>query len=230
MARYVSGWFDDVMSLRLIAALEDMGVTELIVGRRRHTFLQGESGWSVTDKLRGLNFVCYHFGSMTEGTTTPGMGSDIDTLWCDDDVNIMSGWPEWERGRDNLLMVKHQTCSAQHYRLLEARRDLPLPLTQPNVEFCVTDNDGKIYRSNKQFEHLMRRRTADDNLPYFHAGPSHSFSEMYDFVYAYRCRTLPAECNSWFTRSRPGNWPTPEMLQVARELGCFLIPDGHCFS
>ena len=60
---------------------------------------------------------------MTEGTTTPGMGSDIDTLHRDDDVNIMSGWPEWIRGRHNLLMVKHETCSPQHYRLLMARRD-----------------------------------------------------------------------------------------------------------
>jgi len=167
---------------------------------------------------------------MTEGTTTPGMGSAIDTLYCNDDVNIMSGWPEWERGRENLLMVKHVTCSPQHYRLQEARRDLPLPLTQPYGEFCVTDHDGKIYRSNKYFEHLVRRNCADNNVPYFHAGPSHSNSEMYDFVAAYRCKTLPKECDSWFTRSRPGNWPTPEMLQLARELGCFLIPDGHCFS
>ena len=47
MNRYVSEWFYDVMSHQLIAALEDMGVTELIVGRRRHTFLQDESAWSV---------------------------------------------------------------------------------------------------------------------------------------------------------------------------------------
>jgi len=230
MNRFMSGRFYDVMSLRLIAALEDMGVTELIVGRRRHTFLQGESAWSVTDKLCGINVVSYHFGSMTEGTTTPCMGSDIDTLSCDDDVNIMSGWPEWERRRHNLLMVKHETCSPQHYRLQAARDDMPLPLTQPYDEFCVTDHDGKIYRSNKEFEFIVRQRTADDNTPYFHAGPSHSFSEMYDLVYAYRCRKLPAECDSWFTRPRPGNWPTQEMLQVARELGCFLIPDGHCDS
>jgi len=230
MNGYVSGWFYDVMSLRLIAALEDMGVTELIVGRRRHMFLQDESAWSVTDKLSGLNIVVYHFGSMTEGTTTPGMGSDIDTLHCHDVVNIMSGWPEWERGRDNLLMVKHETCSPQHYRLQETRPDLPLPLTQPYDEYCVTDNDGKIYRSNKLSEHVTTRVVAGDNLPYVHAGPSHSWSEMLDFVYAYRCRKLPAECDSWFTRSRPGQWPTQEMLQVARELGCFLIPDGHCDS
>jgi len=52
----------------------------------------------------------------------------------------------------------------------------------------------------------------------------------YDYVYAYRRRTLPPESNAWFTRFRPGCWPTPDMLQVARELGCFLIPDGHCYS
>jgi len=230
MNRFMSGRFYDVMSLRLIAALEDMGVTELIVGRRRHTFLQDESVLSVTDKLLGRNFVSYHFGSMTEGTTTPDMGSDIDTLWCDDDVNIMCGWPEWEHGRENLLMVKHETCSPQHYRLQEARRDLPLPLTQPYNEYCVTDHDGKIYKSNKEFGLIVRQLNADDNVPYFQAGPSHSYSDMYDHVFAYRCKNLPTECDSWFTRPRPGNWPTREMLQVARELGCFLIPDGHCDS
>jgi len=101
MNRFMSGLFYDVMSLRLIAALEDMGVTELIVGRRRHMFLQDESALSVTFKSLGFNAVYYHFGSMTEGTTTPGMGSDIDTLDCEDNVNIMSGWPEWERGGYN---------------------------------------------------------------------------------------------------------------------------------
>ena len=226
----MSGRFYDVMSLRLIAALEDMGVTELIVDRRRHAFLQEESALSVTHKFCGRNIVSYHFGSMTEGTTTPGMGSDIDVLQCDDDVNIMSGWSEWERGRHNLLMVKHETCSPQHYRLQEASSDLPLPLTQPNDEYCVTDDDGKIYHSNKWCEIVSRRAIADKNLPYINAGPSHTFSKMYDIVLAYRCRRLPAECDSWFTRSRPGNWPTPEMIQVVRELGCFLIPDGHCDS
>jgi len=88
------------------------GVIELIVDRRRHTFLWDESSWSVVNKLLGLNVVSYHFGSMTEGTTTPGMGSDIDTLQCDHSVNIMSGWPEWEHGRHNLLMVKHETRPA----------------------------------------------------------------------------------------------------------------------
>jgi len=128
MADYVPGWFYGVMSLRLIAALEDLGVTELIIGRRRHMFLQDESMLTWVEQICGRPHVCYHFGSMTEGTTTPGMGSDIDTLCCKESVNIMSGRPDWKRGEVNLLMVKHATCSPQHYRLQAIRPDLPLPI------------------------------------------------------------------------------------------------------
>ena len=99
MAGYVPGWFYNVMSLRLIAALEDLGVTELIISRRRHTFLQEESAATLIHQICGRPCVFYHFGSMTEGTTTPGMGSDIDTLRCDFSVNIMSGRPIGNAGK-----------------------------------------------------------------------------------------------------------------------------------
>jgi len=70
----MSGWFYGVMSYRLIAALEDLGVTELVVGTRRHMFRHDESAITVIDQLHDSNFVSCHFGSMTEGTTTPGIG------------------------------------------------------------------------------------------------------------------------------------------------------------
>jgi len=226
----VSVWFYNVMSLRLIAALEDLGVTELIIGRRRHTFLQDESTKTWLLQICGIPNVCYHFGSMTEGTTTPAMGSDIDTLVCDDSVNIMSGRQDWKREGTNLLMVKHATCSPQHYRLQTIRPDLPFPFTYPTDEFDVMDANGIIYRNNRTVGTFIRQYAADINMPYINAGPSHSTSAMFDFVYAYRCGTLPVECESWFTRPRLGIWPTQEILQTARELGCFLIPDGHCDS
>ena len=205
-------------------------MTKLIIGRTRHTFLREESALTIQDQIRGENYVCYHFGSMTEGTTTPAMGSDVDTLMCDISVNIMTCRPSWKRGKQNLLMVKHATCSPQHYRLQEIRPDLPLHLNILDNEIYVRDVDGKVYRSNRAFGTIARLLAAAINSPYFNAGPSHSFSDMLDFVNAYRCETLPVECESWFTRPRHGIWPTPEMLQTARELECFLIPDGHCDS
>jgi len=101
-------------------------------------------------------------------------------------------------------MVKHATCSPQHYRLQEIRPDLPLPFTFPYGELSVMDADGKVYRSNREAGTIVRQMADDFNMPYFNAGPSHSILKMYDFVHAYMCETLPVECESWFTRPRLG--------------------------
>ena len=88
----------------------------------------------------------------------------IDTLECDASVNIMSGRPDWKRGKRNMLMVKHATCSPQHYRLQEIRHDLPLPLTVPVDEFCVSDADGIVYRSNRAAGTRVRQFAAKTNI------------------------------------------------------------------
>ncbi|WAR19228.1 NAA40-like protein [Mya arenaria] len=53
----------------------------------------------------------------SEGTTTPGIISDIDRLVCLNDTNLMFSWSDWEAGRKNMQMVKEETCSPQHYLL-----------------------------------------------------------------------------------------------------------------
>ena len=58
-------------------------------------------------------------------------------------------------------------------------------------------------------------------------GPSNSDHEDYDFVHAFRCKTLPPEIASWFNKMRPGNWPPTELFEAARQCPCFLVPDGH---
>ncbi|WAR23673.1 hypothetical protein MAR_037342 [Mya arenaria] len=109
--------FYRIMSLRLSRALSDIGVNRWMVRRRRRTFLMIEANDTIIGKLRGCDFTSFYFGSQSEGTTTPGLNSDIDTLTCINDTNIMSSWSEWEAGKDNMLMVKEETCSPQHYLL-----------------------------------------------------------------------------------------------------------------
>ncbi|WAR23687.1 hypothetical protein MAR_037356 [Mya arenaria] len=109
--------FYRIMSLRLSRALSDIGVNRWMVRRRRRTFLMLEASLTIRDKVQGLDGTSFHFGSQSEGTTTPGLNSDIDTLTCINDTNIMSSWSEWEAGRLNMLMLKEETCSPQHYLL-----------------------------------------------------------------------------------------------------------------
>ncbi|XP_052775240.1 uncharacterized protein LOC128213513 [Mya arenaria] len=220
--------FYRIMSLRLSRALSDIGVNRWMVRRRRRTFLMIEASETINNaKLQGSDFTCFNFGSQSEGTTTPGLNSDIDRLISLNDINIMSSWSEWEAGRQNMLMVKEETCSPQHYLLQVIRPDSPEPFIHSSYVFHVVDSKGRVLFVNTFFGIIAQLISIRDNTLYYSSGPSHSLLKMYDFVYAYWCRSLPQECQAWFERPRPGHWPTPEMLRDVRECGCFLVPDGY---
>ncbi|WAR20060.1 hypothetical protein MAR_001898 [Mya arenaria] len=95
------------MSLRLSRALSDIGVNSWMVKRRRRTFLMLEVGRTIGEKQEGRDVTTFHFGSQSEGTTTPGLNSDVDELVCFNKINIMASWSEWKFGRINYLMVSH---------------------------------------------------------------------------------------------------------------------------
>ncbi|XP_052769828.1 uncharacterized protein LOC128209702 [Mya arenaria] len=215
------------MSLRLSRALSDIGVNSWMVKRRRRTFLMLEVGRTIGEKQEGRDVTTFHFGSQSEGTTTPGLNSDVDELVCFNKINIMASWSEWKFGRINYLMVKEETCSPQHYLLQEIRPDSPEPAINPSNIYSVVDRNGRVLHANIETRDVIKKLSEQFNSPYYSNGPSHSISEMFDFVQAYRSRSLPPECLQWFERPRPSNWPTPELFREVRECGCFLVPDGH---
>ncbi|XP_052776035.1 uncharacterized protein LOC128213953 [Mya arenaria] len=219
--------FYRIMSLRLSRALSDIGVNRWMVRRRRRTFLMIEANETIKYKLRGRDVTCFNFGSQSEGTTTPGLNSDIDQLISLNDVNIMSSWSEWEAGRKNMLMVKEETCSPQHYLLQVIRPDSPEPVIHSSDVFHVVDSKGRVLHVNTIFGFFTQLISIRENKLYYSSGPSHSCFKMYDIVFAYWCRSFPKECHAWFKRPRPGHWPTPEVLRDVRECGCFLVPDGY---
>ncbi|WAR20119.1 hypothetical protein MAR_001957, partial [Mya arenaria] len=137
--------FYRIMSLRLSRALSDIGVNRWMVRRRRRTFLMLEASETIFNKLQGRDFTSFYFGSQSEGTTTPGLNSDIDTLTCINIINIMSSWSEWEAGRRNMLMVKEETCSPQHYLLQVIRPDSPEPLILPETSDFMPEDMISFY-------------------------------------------------------------------------------------
>ncbi|XP_052776032.1 uncharacterized protein LOC128213950 [Mya arenaria] len=219
--------FYRIMSLRLSRALSDIGVNRWMVRRRRRTFLMIEANDTIIGKLRGCDFTSFYFGSQSEGTTTPGLNSDIDTLTCINDTNIMSSWSEWEAGKDNMLMVKEETCSPQHYLLQVIRHDSPEPFIHSSDVFHVVDSKGRVLYVNTHDGIIAKNLAIANNMPHYSSGPSNSLDKMYDYVLAHWCRSLPLECHGWFERPRPGHWPTPELLRDVKECGCFLVPDGY---
>jgi len=70
-------------------------VNTWVVERRRDTFLHREAMRDVWAHLKGLNTTNYHFGSQSEGTTTPGLLSDTDLLTTMNEINIMYSMADW---------------------------------------------------------------------------------------------------------------------------------------
>jgi len=210
----------------LYQVLECVGVNPWVVERRRHTFLHREAALDVHRHQAGHDMTTFHFGSQSEGTTTPGLQSDTDKLSTHNNVNIMYSWADWQQGKYNLLMVREVDTPPQHYLLQWIRSDVPQPVTHTDDLDFVTDSQSRVFLRNIIFVRVMAEVYGHLHLPHMRHGPSNSWSEDWDNVMAFHCKTLPADIMSWFSKMQHGFWPSRETLQAARKCGCFLVPAG----
>jgi len=208
----------------LYQVLECVGVNPWVVDRRRHTFLHREAAWDVHDHQNGRDTTNFHFGSQSEGTTTPGLQSDTDLLYTHNGFNIMYSWADWQRGKENMLMVREEGTPPQHYLLQWIDSVVPQPITHIHHPAFVTDSQGRVFYSNMAVVRVWAEVCGDRHL---RRGPSNSGSEDCDNVSAFYCTTLLPEIMSWFTKMQDGYWPSQETLKAARMCGCFLVPVGH---
>ncbi|XP_052774685.1 uncharacterized protein LOC128213175 [Mya arenaria] len=215
------------LSLHLSRVLGDIGVSRYIRTRRRRTFLMDETLDRIGDELAGRNITTYIFGSQTEGTTTLGMKSDRDYLVCNNDWPVILDWSEWRQGKANLLVVKNEQSPPQHCWLQRVRSDLPLPVTEVNRPSDMVDSEGRVLRTNTFIEMHEKIRQMSTSGEMVQHGPSRSWNEMQDHIVAYHCTSLPEECKFLFCRPRPGHWPRPDTLAMARQTGVFLVPQGY---
>ncbi|XP_052818741.1 uncharacterized protein LOC128244730 [Mya arenaria] len=216
---------EQVLSLRLSRFLEDIGVNRYMIARRRRTWLVREKGVTIRESLKGRNYKLYHFGSQSEGTTTVGMKSAIDTVLCYD-FPVILDWDEWQQGKLHLLVVKTEQFPPQHCWLQWLRRELPLPRTQVIIPSDVMDNEGRVLHTNSQMELHDTIREYSSSGEVVQHGPSRSWNED-DVVIAHHCSSLPNDCQFLFHRPRPGHWPRPDTLARVRQVGVFLVPQGY---
>ncbi|XP_052239760.1 uncharacterized protein LOC127850624 [Dreissena polymorpha] len=139
------------LSIRMFDALDYIGAGKETVLERRRTYLRREHIQKISEKLRGQNHECFHFGSQSEGTTTPGLQSDIDFLVSSHIFNIMTVWEDWEAGMGNLLMLHDNTTPPQQYLLQVIQNYTPEPVTS------LTDDSGHLQAAVRVLEDVERR-------------------------------------------------------------------------
>jgi len=215
-------------------AFQAIGVTSDMIHRRRHDHLLEETMITIGFKLLGYTGSSFIVGSQVEGSTTIGMLSDTDQVHRRDNIQVVLKLGTWQTGKVNLLAFKDETTPPQFYKLCrlqptpDGRQEYMRDLID---ETDVVDEQGRVLVCNTVFDNDLKRvhETMGKGEVVKH-GPSRSYSDKYDNVLAFSCHDLPEECESLFTRSRPGHWPKSETLEYARQCPVFFIPQGHPHS
>ncbi|XP_045186952.2 uncharacterized protein LOC123544890 [Mercenaria mercenaria] len=214
------------VSLKLSNVLNDIGVNERMILKRRRTVLLMETMATSTYRLLGKNASIYYFGSQSEVSTTTGLHSDIDILICNNKNDVIQNWTEWQPGRHNLLMIQDETTSPGYCLLQRLRDGEPLPLPISFLDHIPDSNlrvsRGKVLLKNTLFRDVIGAGSAIN-------GPAESmqgrpgFADK-DFVAACHCKSWPAEAKPWLLRQGKGRWPTENMKRYCETTGCFVVP------
>ncbi|KAH3716679.1 hypothetical protein DPMN_059405 [Dreissena polymorpha] len=210
-------------------ALDDSGAGKEAVLERRRTYFLREQIEKIALQLGGNDRECFHFGSQSEGTTTPGLQSDIDLLSSDNTCNIMTVWDDWKIGMRNLLMLHDDTTPPQQYLLQVIQDYTPEPVTSLTHDTFVRKDSGQVLLSAERCKQEIAYKGRDRGEATTN-GPSVSFIPNWDVVYAYHVRKPLHEIQHWIDRCRGRHWPPVQLLEAARVAPCFLVPAGHTDS
>jgi len=215
-------------------AFQAIDVNLDMILRRRHNSRLAETLLTILNELMGVPQIVFHVGSQVEGSTTVEMKSDIDCVFFQDNFQVMLKLGAWHNGKTNLLAFKDETTPPQFYKLCRLQ---PAPggrqeyMRDKVDETDVVDEQGRVLVSNMIVDNTLKISFKGIvEGPVVKHGPSRSFSDDFDIVYAFPCNELPPECEGLFTRSSPGHWPKSQTLKYARHLPVFFIPHGHPHS
>ncbi|KAL4227246.1 hypothetical protein ACF0H5_012691 [Mactra antiquata] len=208
------------LSLRISEVLDDIGVSDEMIQKRRQAALFKESIFHVLDNGKTTKYL---FGSQSEGTTTEGINSDDDVLFCLPDFIVINDWSHWKQREVNLLMVQDQTTAPGYCLLQLLRSDVPLAAEYvPNDTYCI-DDKGRVIMKNTALHQMFARLGMVQHGPALMI-PMRPGARETDFVYALSCLQWPTEARRWLTRDNVGGWPTAPLKSESENCGCFLVP------
>ena len=222
------------LSLRLFSVLDDIGASE----EARKVRMESQVTREI---LRTVNWQpevsVYHFGSQADGTTTEGMKSDTDVVYILNNLPIVTDPQEHSLGT-SLVVIQDATTPAGYCKLqlvqdgVHQYGDSPVVDPYPDkhcrywLDFTSdvnSDADNRtlcIFKVPEQASRLFDHRH----------GPAitkneTTYSPATDLVNALECNSTTEFLTNWIGRKR--NWPTEDIIQTFKTLGCLFVPVGH---
>ncbi|XP_045203556.2 uncharacterized protein LOC123556706 [Mercenaria mercenaria] len=220
------------VSLKLSDVLDDIGVDERTVLKRRRAYLLMESIDKTDSILVDKIFSVYYLGSLSEGTTTTGLNSDSDRLCCFNKCNMIQDWKDWQPGVLNLLMIQDESVSPGYCLLQSLRADAPLPSICEHVfNECICeviffrDMTGRLFMRNS----VLCDELASNLGRGIRHGPAFTQGGGVidtDTVGALHCKSWPLQARQWLDWQGVGQWPSVDMKRYCSNSGCFVVGVG----
>ncbi|KAK3596151.1 hypothetical protein CHS0354_013737 [Potamilus streckersoni] len=215
------------VSERLSNILDNVGYSREDRDRKIAFATEAEVFFNIGNALDGLQRT-YIFGSRGEGSTGPGLQSDIDILYQQNRAKVVTELSQCQSEMTYLLMVNDTHTHPGYVKL-------QLISLSPGQAVIAVHNNG--YTDNTTTIDSLNRTVLLNTIHHFGtiSGPSlHDENDTkelsIDTVNAFRCSQWPQEGYEWFLRRRLNGWPTPIQIELAREYGCFVTPVGHPYS
>ena len=222
-----------LLSLRLGNVLDTCGASE----KMRHIWREAATTREILSTIE-TRFIGdtpiteYTFGSSIEGTTTPGLRSDLDQLFSFEDWLVLQDLAEYPLGKEeSLLMVTDEFTKPGYAKLQLIIKGEP----QTSIHAKDIDEFGKTYKLDNKDRIVVCRRELTEIPKTETHGPADTLPTQMtrastDMVQAYRCLRWPDSASEWLQRTRQHNWPAPELLNQLESMGFFLVPVGHPLS
>ncbi|KAH3812011.1 uncharacterized protein LOC127834925 [Dreissena polymorpha] len=229
----------EVVSKHLFVVLDIAGASEYVRSIRQHCALVTDVITGISNILESNDVAVYTFGSTSEGTTTPGMNSDRDTMICiqtfpvfenKDDISFDALLQKYDNGEDDfsyLLMLTDDLtpvgfCKLEFFPAGEAH------LENPNVVLNLDiDLNGRNVISNSC---LVEAMTQDErNGPAATTFKRPGFTDL-DYIPSFHCTKWPSAAEEFLTRKRKYGFPSTNMAGDFGAFGIFFVPSGHSES
>ena len=218
------------LSLRVCKLLDDIGLSEEIrrmridVARTReilHTI--------VTKYVKSGDFSLYVFGSVAEGTTTEGLKSDVDYVYCTEEWRVVDKIENAPKDKPlTLLMVRDETTKPGYTKLQCVINGIPQTRASSGIAwpepFMIDSKDRVVFC-----------RPSLPGIVHEVHGPAYSTDASlgyvaHDHVFALRCHIWPDCTKSWQSRSRPYGWPPADTIKKLQSFCVLVVPVGHPYS
>ncbi|KAL3847192.1 hypothetical protein ACJMK2_018115 [Sinanodonta woodiana] len=216
------------ISERLSHILDSVGYSQEDRNRKVMVANEIEVFFNIANELQG-KITKYIFGSRGEGSTGPGLQSDIDYLYQENKIKAVTDLSQCQPEQKNYLMVKDNHTHPGYVKLQQIiispdYTPVPVYLEVGNNNIHATDSLHRTLLMNTITHHL-----GNASGPALH--DANDIKELStDVVCALRCSQWPEEGYEWFLRHRLHGWPTLIQIENAREYGCFVTPVGHLHS